>query len=235
MLHVNVAIREALERRFPQASRFLLGVSGGRDSQVLLNAFAHVAKPLGHHLVAVGVNHGLRDEADSELDLAEALANKVGVPFERVGIKVDKGGNLLARARDGRYQALHSKRIEHGCDALVVAHHRDDLAETVLYRILRNGRIGSFDVMPELTENKVFRPLLQVSREQITKYARNRKIYFADDPSNINNKFDRVWIRNQVIPTLSERFPDIKDKLVSLCHEARSIMEVSGASRVEEV
>jgi tRNA(Ile)-lysidine synthase len=167
------------------------------------------------------------------LDLAEALSNRLTVPFERVRIQVEPGGNLLSRARQGRYEALEAKRDQYKCDAIVLAHHRDDVAETVLFRILRNGRFGSFDVMPELSSNGLFRPLLQVSRDQINKYSRNRKIYYADDPSNQNEHFDRVWLRNRVIPMFEERFPDIKDKLVGMCYEARSLV-ARNAARLEE-
>ncbi len=226
MRHVNVAILEAIQRQFPNPSRFLLAVSGGRDSQVLLSAFSHVARPLGHHVVALGVNHGLRAEADAELDLAEALARKIKVPFERVQIKVKKGSNLLGRARDGRYEVLNQKKQEHDCQAIVTAHHADDVAETVFFRLLRSGMVGSFDVMPELSDDGKFRPMISVTREAISKYARNRKIQYADDPSNMNEQFDRVWIRNVVFPLLETRFPDTKNKMIGLCHEARNIRKI---------
>jgi tRNA(Ile)-lysidine synthase len=225
MLSVNAAILEALNRQFPSPSRFLLAVSGGRDSQVLLSAFSHVARPLGHQVVAVGVNHGLRSEANSELDLAEALAKKIDVSFERVQIKVKKGGNLLARARDGRYGVLSEKKQAHCCDAIVTAHHFDDRAESVLIRLFRMTSIGSMAVLPELADHGIFRPLLKVTRAQITKYASSRKIAFADDPSNEMDQYRRVYIRKTVLPLLEGIDPCISRRLNLLADEALTLVK----------
>jgi len=231
MLNVNAAILEALQRQFPDPSRFLLAVSGGRDSQVLLSAFSHVARPLGHHIVAVGVNHGLRAEADAELDLAEALAKKISVPFERVQIKVKKGGNLLARARDGRYGVLNEKKQEHRCHAIVTAHQMDDRVESVLIRLFRMTSFGSLAVLPELTDHGIFRPLLKVTRAQITKYAASRKINFADDPSNEMDQYRRVYIRKTLLPLLEGIDPCIGRRLNLLADEA---LELVQSSRLRE-
>jgi tRNA(Ile)-lysidine synthase len=244
MRHVNVAILEALQRQFPNPSRFLLAVSGGRDSQVLLSAFSHIARPLGHHVVAVGVNHGLRAEADAELDLAEALAKKIKVPFERVQIKVKKGSNLLGRARDGRYEVLNQKKQEHNCQAIVTAHQYDDRVETVLIRLFRMTSFGSLAVLPELADHGIFRPLLKVTRAQITKYAASRKIDFADDPSNEMDQYRRVYIRKTLLPILTGVDPRIGRRLNILADEALTLVQsgrlrdpsmgVGGGSQPEE-
>src|SRR5512136_1426916 len=78
---------------------FLLAVSGGPDSQCLLKAFPHVAAKFGYGCVAVGINHGLRAEANSELDLAEELAGQMKVPFFRAKVKLAGHSNIQCEAR----------------------------------------------------------------------------------------------------------------------------------------
>jgi len=82
--------------------------------------------------------------------LAEALADKVGVPFKRINIKVAPDSNLQSRARDARYEALRQAKDELGADYIITAHHADDRAETFLFRLIRGRGLGSLAVMPEL-------------------------------------------------------------------------------------
>lgn len=216
---INQEIEGALKRHFDGPFRFLLAVSGGSDSQVLIKAFSHVAKAQGHRVWAMGINHGLRPEADSELDLAESLCRKESIPFIRERISVEPGSNLQARAREGRYYALWNKAHEIGAN-LVTAHHRDDRAETVLIRMMRATSAGSLAVLPEIQYVPVqdvhlalFRPLLKVSKQDILGYAKRWGLTYADDPSNSNEEFLRVWVRNTLLPLMQEKSPDIVNKL----------------------
>lgn len=220
---VNNIIQEEL-KRFGSPSKFLLGVSGGLDSQALLSAFPHVAKKFGHTCIAVGVNHGLRPEADSELDLAEQLCNETGVQFIRHRVQVEKGSNIQARARDARYTALYDWRTETGSDFIVTAHHADDRAETALIRLLRASGAGSLAVLPPLS-GRVFRPLLRVPRSSLASYARVRSLRYANDPSNDDGRYTRVWLRKVVLPLLRSRFPDVDDKLNLIADDMLRIVE----------
>jgi len=208
---VNVEIRKALLSHFPNGWSFVLGVSGGRDSQVLLKSFPFVAREYGHRVISVGINHGLRPEADSELDLAEELAGQVGTPFRRIRVEVPKEGSPQAAARDARYAAL--REVAREIDGhIVTAHHSDDRAETVLIRLLRASGAGSLAVMPP-TSGDVFRPMLRVSRSDIDSYAARWKLKWADDPSNMDDHYTRVWIRQTILPAIREKFPDVDSKL----------------------
>jgi len=210
---VNGSIEKSLKESFSNPQKFVLAVSGGPDSQALLKAFPHVAKKLGHEVVAaVGVNHGIRPEADSELQLAEKLSRSLGITYETRRIQVEPGGNIQARARDGRYTELYDARIRYGADWVVTAHHSDDRAETVLLRLLRASGAGSLAVLPPLS-GRVFRPLLRVSRSALAAYCGVHRLEAATDPSNSNDRYTRVWLRQTVLPLLRERFPDVDDKL----------------------
>jgi len=222
---INKEIEASLARNFDGPFRFLLAVSGGPDSQVLISAFSHVAERHGHIVSALGVNHGLRPEADSELDLAQALCEKVGIPFFRERIQVEPGGNLQARARDERYSVLFKKAYELKAN-LVTAHHLDDRAETVLIRLMRASTVKCLGVLPEMQHIKyqdthfgLYRPLLNVSREDIIGYAERWKLNYATDPSNSNDHYMRVWVRNTLLPMMKEKSPDIVNKLNKIAEE----------------
>jgi len=104
---ITLVRRTLVEECGPLKGRAVLAaVSGGGDSQAMLSVLGRLAPTLGFRLSAHGVDHGLRSEAGSELDKAEALATKLGVPFGRTQLALARGGNLQARAREARYAAL---------------------------------------------------------------------------------------------------------------------------------
>ena len=228
---MNREIAAALGRRFPEPQHFVLAVSGGPDSQCLLKAFPHIAIPLGHTISAVGIDHGLRPEARAELDLAERLAGQCGVPFHRVQLAVPAGSNLQHRARDARYRALRTSGqhlvtpspFATAHDSFIVtAHHADDKAETVMIRLLRGEGAGALGVLPEL-HTDLFRPMLNLRRTDILAYLERWGVPYASDPSNLDEKYLRVWIRRKVMPLLTERSPRIVEKL---CHVADDLVRM---------
>lgn len=234
---VNSAMKKALGRFLhenhedPGSKKFILGVSGGLDSQVLLSSFSHVVREQfsfairEREIVAVGVNHGLRQEADSELDLAEELAEKCGVRFIRERVVVEKcGEGLQAAARLARYGAFQKVKNSIGWRnaTIVTAHHKDDRAETVLIRILRGEGVGSLDVVREFSQN-LFRPLVSLTRSDLEFYANQRSLKYANDPSNQDEKYLRVWVRKQLLPMMKEKSPTIVDKLVRLAEDAKNL------------
>jgi tRNA(Ile)-lysidine synthase len=216
---LNKQIRESLSRNFSEPSRFLLAVSGGPDSQVLIKSFSHVCRDFGHSVSALGVNHGLRQEADYELDLAESLCDSIKVPFTRVKIHLEKGSDLQNRARIARYEILLDAASKDGSN-VVTAHHFNDRAETVLIRLLRSTDAKCLAVLPELQSYKykghhigLYRPMLQVTRDEIMAYAKRWRIPYATDPSNGDDHYLRVWVRNTLLPLLREKSPAIDEKL----------------------
>ncbi|HEY4159853.1 MAG TPA: ATP-binding protein, partial [Polyangiaceae bacterium] len=114
----------------PKGSRVLVAVSGGGDSTALLHVLAKLAPRFALLLSAHGVDHGLRPEAETELDLAEAHAVRLGIAFSRESVGVEPGGNLQARARAARHASLRRAAEACGATAIATAHHADDRAET---------------------------------------------------------------------------------------------------------
>jgi tRNA(Ile)-lysidine synthase len=218
---VNKRIAEAIRRLPDGPKRFILAVSGGPDSQCLLKAFPHVMMEVSpqSHCVAVGVNHGLRPEADRELGLARDLALSQQVPFVKLKVRVPGGPSVQAKAREVRYGALRAYAGSRPNAYVVTAHHFDDRAETVLIRLLRGKRIGSLAVLPEVSW-QVFRPLLKVRREEIDSYLKRWSVSFATDPSNSDTKYLRTRVRNELLPSMESMSPRIRERLNEIADEA---------------
>lgn len=173
-----------------------LAVSGGPDSVAML-LLAHAA-PDGAIAVA-SVNHGLRAEAASEVALVERICAELGVDFTAIDVEIAPG-NLQARARDARYEALGEWAAEKGLGAVATAHHADDQAETLLMRLNRgSGVAGLAGVRAATTmpgrEIALLRPLLNWRKSELQQVCANAGILPAADPSNQDEQFDRARMR----------------------------------------
>ena len=228
MKHIPNYIREAYTNYTPGVKKFILAVSGGSDSQCLLKKFPHALRKECECL-AVGVNHGFRPEADSELDLAESLATSIGIPFKRIRLRIDvkPGDSLQSVAREKRYEALFGAAKEYGTNYIVTAHHKHDLAETIMIRLLRGSGIDGLKVMPvvkDIGDYKIFRPLLKVDKEMILKELNHFKIKWAEDPSNQKEEYFRVWVRNNLFPMIKEKSPSFEDTLINISNELKEMI-----------
>jgi tRNA(Ile)-lysidine synthase len=214
--------------------------SGGPDSTALLHVLALLMPRVGHRVEAIGVDHGLRPEAASELRLAEDLASSLGVPFRAVRVNVAPGSNLQARARAARLAALHEGAIAAGARAVATGHTADDRAETFLLRLLRGAGPRGLAVLPPRapfpptsldsepiagrapqTPDKsppleLIRPLLFARRSDVLAHLHRHHIPFAQDPSNLDPRFTRVRVRRELLPLLEELSPKIVDHLGAL-------------------
>jgi len=234
---ITIVRRTLLEECGPLRSRTVLAaVSGGGDSQAMLEVLARLAPKLGYRLRAHGVDHGLRPEAGRELDLAEALARRLKVPFGRTRLSLGRGANLQARAREARYAALREAAAAH--DALIAtAHHADDRAETVLLRLLRGSGPRGLAVLPARArgggagpgpreknetaaprehETDVIRPLLRATKGDVLAHIHRHRLDFAQDPSNADAAFLRVRVRHELLPLLTHLSPQIVKHLNAL-------------------
>jgi tRNA(Ile)-lysidine synthase len=209
-----------------RGARILVAVSGGPDSLALLHVLSRLAPKLGVSVLGHGVDHGLRAEAAAELDLAERFASEWGVEFGRTRVEVAPGGNLQARARAARYEALEAAQRRSGSDFLATAHHADDRAETVLLRLLRGAGPRGLAVLPPRAGTRI-RPLLRARRADVTLHLERHHILPATDPSNQNRRFLRVRVREELLPLLTELSPGIVAHLNALA-DALVSSSVSG-------
>lgn len=233
------------EAALPRGGTVLVGVSGGPDSIALLDALARLREDLGLVVVAHGVDHGLRDEAGGELDLAEEVARARDVAFGRSRVSVARGGNVQARAREARYRALAQAAREAGAVALATAHHADDRAETVLLRLLRGAGATGLAVLParaplapELGGDgtlALVRPLLRARRADVEAHVARHRLPYAMDPSNDDRRFLRARVRHEILPRLAELDPAIVPHLGALADELFAAREALASGRLGEL
>jgi tRNA(Ile)-lysidine synthase len=197
--------------------RVFVAYSGGLDSSVLL--YLLVSKPRSFRIIPWHFNHGLQElAADMEKFCIEQARN-----YE-LEIRVDKldlenaDSNIEAEARQQRYRLL-----EQHCrtgDVVLTAHHLDDQAETFLLNALRgSGSAGLRGIARQrrLGEALLLRPLLGISRNQLEQYAAANDIAWVNDPSNKSDRFDRNYMRNQVLPLVQKRWPRFQSSLSTCC------------------
>lgn len=201
------------------ALSLVVAVSGGEDSHVLLHLLLGLREQLRLELVVAHYDHALRPESKREAEVVEKLARSYGLPFvvDRAPERPPRE-NLEAWARRLRYGFLERARRDRGADLVVTAHHQNDQAETVLFRIL-SGRlltdaqgIARFDA-----ERKILRPLLDVRKREIEDYAVAHRLMFVVDPSNADHVRTRNKIRHDLIPGLEKSYnPQLVSSLAQM-------------------
>ena len=217
------------EGLFARGEIVLCACSGGPDSTALLHVLALLRKRLGHEVVAHGVDHGLRPEASAELALAQQVAAAASVPFTITQLQVEPGGNLQARARTARLQALAAAAAATGASAIATGHTADDRAETWLLRLLRGSGPRGLAVLPPAAPLPVslpeglaekapmlIRPLLRARRADVLAHLERHRLAFAQDPSNADPRYTRVRVRRELVPLLEDLSPGVVDHLCSL-------------------
>ncbi len=198
-----------LERLSP-SSRYLLAISGGADSLALTHLFARLKALKGFQLAACYVDHGLHPDAEQWGKYCEEFCRALNVQFTQIQVALEliSGESLEAKARDIRYRALAGQMPQGG--TLVTAHHLNDQAETFLIQLLRGAGPKGLAAMPEIKQfgnGFHVRPLLSVSRQAIEQYCIEHEIKWLEDPSNLDEKFDRNYIRHQLMPIIVQRWP----------------------------
>ena len=211
--------KSSLKAASPAAKRIGLALSGGLDSVVLLDTVCKAVKANSHDLTEVWVfhiHHGLQKSADQWLEFCERLAKKYQVHFDfrLLHFANSAQGNIEARARVERYDALTDLCIEHDVEDLLLAHHQNDQAETVLLQLLRGSGVAGLSGMPLHRANvnqgnpiTLWRPLLNQSRAELEAYAKEHKLRWVEDPSNQNTRYRRNAIRKEIIPKLEKIQP----------------------------
>jgi tRNA(Ile)-lysidine synthase len=206
-----------------RGKRVAVGFSGGVDSVVLLHVLHSLAPQFGFRLCAIHVHHGLSPNAADWQRFCSALCLELKIPFRAVRVKVQKQGRgLEAAARDARRAAFESIRA----DAIVLAHHLDDQAETVLFNLLRGAGLEGASGMPaqgRLGRKVLLRPLLEVPRTAIRAYADEHRLPWIEDESNLDEALTRNFIRRRVGPLLESKFPCWREGL------ARAARHFAGA------
>jgi tRNA(Ile)-lysidine synthase len=208
---------EALRRLDCRGRGLLVAVSGGLDSVALCHALHELAREHGLNLSIGHVNHGLRGEqSEGDQAFVEELGARLGVPVD--SLRLEPGGlrragpsrdrpTLQEAARQLRYQGLGALAGRRGASRIATAHTADDQAETVLLRLLRGSGPDGLAGIPERSpDGRIVRPLLAVSRQQIERFARERRLVWREDASNECLDYARNRLRRRWLPGLADEF-----------------------------
>ena len=214
--------------------RIAVALSGGLDSVVLLDTVckAQTKNQAKNQIYAFHIHHGLQKPADDWLIFCEKLAKKYKIHFDFRLLHLNSeqdSGNVEARARAGRYEALADLCEEYGIEDLLLAHHQNDQAETVLLQLLRGSGVAGLSGMPVsraisgIPSITLWRPLLNQSRQELEAYAKEHQLKWIEDPSNQDTKYRRNAVRKKIIPALEKIQPE------ALANMARSAELLSEA------
>ncbi len=221
-----------------ESGRLVLGLSGGMDSMALLDLLSALRAEHPFDLHALHVDHQLSPHAQEWSDTCAQRCREYGVPFRAVRVDVprDSPEGLEAAARRARY-AVYAIQ---DADAVVLAHHLDDQAETLLLQLLRGAGPRGLAAMPAARPIDVagrpllLRPLLEVERARIERYARRRGLIWIEDESNADPQHDRNYLRHEVLPRLSERFPGYRQTWLRASRNFADLSEVADAQALAD-
>ena len=196
------------EKLFSLDDKILLAVSGGMDSMAMVQLFinANISIGIAH------VNHNLRGEESQEDELfIKNYCETNHLPFFNYSIdpKTFDGQNMHEKARQLRYDFFEKVLLQHNYQYVATAHHQDDVIETFLMNMTRGAGLNGLSSIPSKRQ-KIIRPLLFATREEISNFVNNSNITFREDSSNASDKYLRNSIRHHVVPALYDLDPRAK-------------------------
>ena len=190
--------------------------SGGIDSQTALHIIYKLKKELGFNLIIIHLNYNLRGEESKE---DESFARNIAKKYNlNIYIKEIKEGsynkkNIQNEARKDRYEFFEELYNKNIFDYLIVAHNRDDFAETIIYRMIKGAGADIYNCLKK-KNNYILRPMLDFYRTDIENYAKENNLEYREDSSNKKNKYARNKIRNLIIPLLETINKKSKDNII---------------------
>jgi len=230
-----------------RASRWLVAFSGGIDSAVLLHALCHASAIDRSKIIAIHIDHGLHPDSGDWALHCRQVADQLGIAsiIRQVTIDDQSGSSLEAAAREARYAVL-SAAMNQG-DCVLSAHHQDDQAETLLLNLMRgSGTAGlaGIGAVQRFGCGRLLRPLLGVRGEAILDYAQRHDLVWIDDPGNEDRRFDRNFLRREIMPQLAARWPAVTARLghsAALASEGSALLreladiDIGGAGSAERL
>jgi tRNA(Ile)-lysidine synthase len=180
---------------------------------------------------AIHVHHGLQHVADHWVEHCQQICDAIDIELEVVYVDASprpgKRQSPEEAARLVRYRALYSKLECNEC--LLTAQHMDDQAETLLIQLMRTASSAGLAGMPAITKRSGYyhaRPLLDFSRDEIETFAYENELDWVEDPSNQDTHFDRNYLRQEIIPLLEKRWPELNQQLVMVADMQAANLEV---------
>lgn len=204
---------------------YIVAVSGGVDSVVLLDLLANNSLPNSRlisqnsKLIIAHFDHGIREESGDDAKFVKDLAEKYGLPFELGRANLGKNASE-AEAREARYNFLRQCCKKYNA-SIITAHHQDDLIETIIINLIRGTSwrgLASLESESIHGDIKIIRPLLFISKNQILEYAKNNNLTWVEDVTNQDIKYLRNYVRLQLVPKMLIKDPQAIEKLLKVYH-----------------
>jgi tRNA(Ile)-lysidine synthase len=204
------SLSEQIELPFPQPNKIFVAFSGGKDSSVLLHKAVQQFQLLDVEIVALHINHQLNINANQWEAHCKDFCESIGVTFysQKITLSQATRKGLERRAREARLDAFSNILPKQAI--LALAHHQQDQAETIFLKLLRGGGLNALKGMSNLTPYKHFflwRPMLSISQEEITKYAEKNRLTWVEDDSNTDVSLSRNYLRHKIFPKLEQKWP----------------------------
>lgn len=226
-----------LRRDIPRGATIVVGLSGGIDSVVLLHVLVRRLRIAPARISAIHVNHQISPHAARWVAFCRRLCRELGVKLRVVKVNVPRGNSTEAAARTARYAVF----AESDADVLLLAHNRDDQAETVLLQLLRGAGPRGLSAMPVLRPGSsgmraVLRPLLEMPRIAIEAYAVRHRLQWVEDESNQDRAYLRNFLRHDVLPLLESKLPGVRSTLARAARhqaECSELLDVLAASDLD--
>jgi tRNA(Ile)-lysidine synthase len=211
--------RVELDRLGLEPGKTLVAVSGGPDSLALLDLLVRTADVHSLDLAVAHVDHGIDPASGAVAERVRLVADACHLPFLDRSLELGPEASET-NARAARYEALEEIRLEAEARYVLLGHHQDDQVETVLMRVLRGtGPAGLAAMAPR--QDTLVRPLLSFRREELAQYCAERGLEWWDDPANRDERHLRTWIRQRLLPVISQRIPEVAEQLVIVAGLAR--------------
>ena len=196
-------------------NKIFVAFSGGLDSTALLFLCNKALKEKKiRNLKAIHINHNLSKNSDNWQQHCESFCRSNKIEFESFVIEVSKNrSSIESQARQARYKIFESLLDEN--DQILLAHHRDDVFETLLLRLFRGTGVDGLSGLNEkrsLGKGEIIRPFLNLSKSDLKIYIEENNLSYVEDDTNSNNDFDRNFLRNEIIPSLERRWSKLSER-----------------------
>lgn len=201
-------LQTLIDKYVSAQTQFLIGFSGGLDSTALLLLFTKLRENRPHlQLRAIHIHHGLSTNADHWTLHCEQVCKQLKVPLIIEKVQVDSSNGIEAGAREARYQAIAQHILPD--EVLATAHHLQDQTETFFLALKRGSGLqglGAMQVQSAVYNLPVFRPLLHFTRPELELFVQAEKLDWVEDESNSDSRYERNFLRNEILPTLRQRW-----------------------------
>jgi tRNA(Ile)-lysidine synthase len=206
-------------------NKFLIAYSGGMDSSVLLDCFFKLSHIAPIKIRSIHINHGLSEEANIFESHCGKICKEYDINHITKNLNLKLTSNIEEECRKARYRELCENCQDD--EVMITAHHEEDQIETFFLRLIRGSGARGLSCMKETSvygSSMLSRPFLNISKEEIKRYSEDTGTKYINDISNNDNKHDRNFLRNELIPLLKSRWPSVDKNIINniLVHDIQS-------------